>query len=228
MDSKNTPSVSLIDRLEQDYTEQLQTSATEEITALREALSQHPLPEQVAVYDHRYVQTMWLPLLFLPFNLLAWLIFFYQASQSGFSFSWVWPTILLGLGAFTALIVYIPVMSFRNRNTPLLVISLAGIQFRDVPKIIPWTAVDDFSVTKFNVAGIVNVAWIVEFCLRHDYPVNWSLPPLVPMKYNRNKHRIVLNCALVKPAGKQVVDYIGHYHAQSWVRARLAELGEEV
>jgi len=225
---KQSSAVSLIDSLEQDYTEQLQTSAAEEITALREALSQHPLPEQVTVYDHRYVQTMLAPLLFLNFNLLAWLIFFYQAIQPGFSFSWVWAAVLLGLGAFTALISYIPVMSFRHRNTPLLVISLAGIQFRDAPKLIPWTAVDDFSVTKFNVAVIVNVAWIVEFRLRHDYPVNWSLPALVPVKYNRNKHRIVLNCAGVKPAGKQVVDYIGHYHAQSWVRARLAELGEEV
>jgi len=217
---ERNPPVNLIDRLEQDYTGQLQTSAAEEASALREVLSQHPLPEQVAVYDHRFMLTILLSLVFFHINLFVWVIFFYQAGQPGFSFSWQWAAILLGLNAFTAFTIYIPFMTFRSRNTPLFVISLAGIQFRDVPKLIPWTAVDDFSATK------INMTIIVEFHLRHDYPITWSLPWLTPVKYNRAKHQIVLNCSGMKPAGKHVIDYLGHYHAQSWVHARLAELGE--
>jgi len=238
MDRKNNPPANLIDSLEQDYTRQLQTSAAEEIAALREILGPNPLPEhqQIAIGGNSATNSpilvgaalLVVAALMVLINFAVLAITFNKMRQPGGSFPWQSVAISLGVAAFTVLLTYILVMSFRKRNTPLYVISLAGIQFRDEPKLIPWAAVEDFSVIKVKHMGI-NTMWIVQLHLLRDYRVNWPFSLLRPATYHRNKHRIVINFGRgTSPGGQKFVDYIGQYHAQSLARARLAELEEQV
>jgi len=232
-DTRNPPS--LIDSLEQDLIEHTQASTAKEIAALRQMLQDTPLPSSsVIVYERPVV----LPLFWLL--IAAGLIFAtpkvnialfnanYDLSKidlESFLVDTIWFTIV----TIAILCAYKFVRkAVFHWNTPVMTLSEQGVQLRGVEHPIAWQVMDDCEFVH-NYFYFLPTSSTVRFQLDYDHVLQWPTKnPSRQIRYFKNRQLVELVIYGISRALKKVPQHITAYRTHVLVRARLAELGQQV
>jgi len=223
MSSNEQNSDSLLGSLEQDYAAQAQDRAAQETAALHEVLKE-TLPETTPVYE-RSIFTM-LCLLFVGIGFLA--VGFGLASESithseaTLTSQATGALFFLGIGGLMLYRVY---RLFKYWKIPLFTLSLAGVQFRGVDSLTPWTQVDNYMVNVTTYYGFITLSARVDFDLAPGKPFDWPVKKPANLKYKPKKNQVRAGGVGLSPSTKKVASLIGQYRAQSYALDRLAELG---
>jgi len=223
MSSNEQAPDSLLGSLEQDYAAQAQDRAAQETAALHEVLKE-TLPETTPVYERGVFVMVVLLLVGMGFlsvglGLASASITHSEATPISQALGAIF---FLGLGGLMLYRLYRAIALWK---TPLFTLSLAGVQFRGLESLTPWTQVDNYMVNVTTYYGFITISARVDFDLAPGKPFEWPVKKPAGLKYKPKKNQVRAGGVGLSPSTKKVAAFIGQYRAQSYALDRLAELG---
>jgi len=222
MNETSSPPASLIGSQGQDLTQHTQADVAEEIAGLRYILKGNPLPSpSLVVYERSVIMLLFFVLIAVGvgYGLYSVSVGSLSASPGALTF---WAVVLIGVAVGLYRFVY---QAIRHWNTPIMTLSLQGVQLRGVEHPVAWLATEGYAVVTGNAFTLSNA---IHFFLDADHDLQWPRrQPSRYLRYLKKKNEIILMVFGINPSVEIVAEHIEAYRINALGRARLAELGEQ-